>query len=113
MKGRKVPQVEQIPAVSPPKTLTWETMQDALKMYAGVPYTATHKLTIEGERQQKCQEVAERIYVAMGQWLLPEILKLTEPEIDKALMTVPFRLPEPTPAERGILDRYQDRRRRR
>lgn len=105
MKGRKVPQVEQIPAVSPPKTLTWETMQDALKMYAGVPYTATHKLTIEGERQQKCQEVAERIYVAMGQWLLPEI--------DKALMTVPFRLPEPTPAERGILDRYQDRRRRR
>lgn len=65
------------------------------------------------ERQRKCEEVANRIYSATGQWLLPEILRLTEPEIDLARLIVPFKLPEPTPAERGVLDRYQDRRRKR
>jgi len=67
----------------------------------------------EGERLRKCEDVALRIHAATGQWLLPEILKLTEPEIDHARLTISFKLPEPTPAERGVLDRYQDRKKRR
>jgi hypothetical protein len=45
-KGRRVPlkQVEGAQSVPPTQPLTWDVLQNALKMYAGVPYIATHKL---------------------------------------------------------------------
>lgn len=68
----------------------------------------------ETERKAKLEEIAVRMYVAGMGWNYEALERLTAPTRPtmKALFDMQ-RLPEPTPFERGVLDRYQDRRRRR
>lgn len=67
----------------------------------------------EQERKAKLEEIALRMYVAGLGWNYDALERMTAPELptlDKLHSLM--RLPEPTPFERGVLDRYQDRRRR-
>jgi hypothetical protein len=68
----------------------------------------------EQERRAACEEIAERMYIAGLGWNLDAILKLTDPWIGLAKrLHFAEKMPEPTPVERGVLNRYQDRRRKR
>jgi len=65
----------------------------------------------EDERLKTCEAIAQSMYNAGLGWNFGALERLTRPEIpgwrDLRL------LPEPTPVERGVLDRYQDKRRKR
>lgn len=67
----------------------------------------------EEERLRACEEIAVRMYVAGLGWNYDAIVKLTAPELPtmKAIRELQ-RMTHPTPHERGVLNRYQDRRRR-
>lgn len=67
----------------------------------------------EEERKQKIEEIAIRMYQAGLGWNYDAIERLTRPEIRslKALCEL-GRMPEPTPFQRGVLDRHQPSRRR-
>jgi hypothetical protein len=66
----------------------------------------------ETERAKRCEEIAVRMAVAGMGWNYDALMRLTAPELPslKALRDLQ-RVPEPTPVERGVLDRYQVRRR--
>lgn len=68
----------------------------------------------EKERLKACEDIAFRMYIAGMGWNYDAVERLTQPEPPsfKALRDL-MRMPEPTPVERGVLDRYQDKRRRR
>ena len=70
----------------------------------------------EDERLAECQCIAERMYLAGMGDCFDAIERLTRPELPvfaalRALQ-VNERMSEPTPVERGILNRYQDKRMR-
>ena len=65
----------------------------------------------EDERKAACERIAVSMANASMGWNLDALLKLTAQEIDIArLLQFNERMPEPTPVERGILNRYQDKR---
>ncbi len=67
----------------------------------------------EDERKAACEKIAQSMYNAGMGWNYDALMKLTTPEIDVArLLQFNERMPEPTPAERGMLNRYQDKRMR-
>lgn len=51
------------------------------------------------------------MYVAGMGWNYDALERITRPRIDVARYMA-LTMPEPTPVERGVLDRYQDRKRR-
>ena len=67
----------------------------------------------EDERKAACEKIAISMANAGMGWNLDALMKLTAPEIDVArLLQFNERMKEPTPVERGILNRYQDKRMR-
>jgi hypothetical protein len=68
----------------------------------------------EAERLKVCEEIALKMHAIGLGWNYDAIERLTRPELQslKAIREL-GRMPEPTPFERGVLDRYQNRRRRR
>ena len=67
----------------------------------------------EDERLAACERIAISMANAGMGRNLDALLKFTTPEIDVArFLQLNERMPEPTPVERGILNRYQDKRMR-
>lgn len=62
----------------------------------------------ESERLEHCKRIAIDMATAGLGWNYDAIERLTRPELPslKALRDL-GRMPEPTPFERGVLDRYQ------
>lgn len=64
----------------------------------------------EAERKTKLEEIALRMYVAGMGWSYDALERMTRPELPTIeMLQRMIHLPEPTPVERGVLDRYQDR----
>ena len=61
----------------------------------------------EEERIKACEQIAVSMARAGLGWNLDALLKLTRPEITARLLQFNERMKEPTPVERGVLDRYQ------
>ena len=62
----------------------------------------------EAERRAKLEEIALRMYTAGMGWNYAALERLTAPEPPSFEA---LRMPEPTPFERGALDRYNTTRR--
>ena len=73
----------------------------------------------EAERLAVCRDIAVRMYQAGLGDCYDALERLTRPELDLSKVAAFVearafpRMPEPTPYERGVLDRYQDRKPRR
>ena len=63
----------------------------------------------EEERLKACQDIALRMYIAGLGDNYDAIERLTRPPLDLSKF-VDLRMPEPTPYQRGVLDRYQNKR---
>lgn len=66
----------------------------------------------EEERLKACEQIAQDMYIAGLGWNYDAIERLTRPATPLPAARALMRMPEPTPYERGVLDRYQDQRRR-
>lgn len=110
MRGRKVPPKAgtSLPVSLPSAPLTLAAFRDATHPIPRYQVPMPAPTFTESERRAACEDVARRMYAAGMGWNLDAILKLTSAEIDLARRFVPFKMPEPTPAERGVLARYQD-----
>lgn len=65
----------------------------------------------EEERKVACEKIAWDMWTAGMGWNLDALLRLTAPEIQSAQqLRFMTKFPEPTPVERGVLNRYQDKR---
>ena len=64
----------------------------------------------EQERLAACREIAERMYVAGTGDCYNEIERFTRLELlsARAILFGNEQMPEPSPYERGVLDRYQN-----
>ena len=61
----------------------------------------------EQERRAALEKIATDIYAATGRDCYDALERLTRPPLNSTAFAA-VRMPEPTPYERGVLNRYQD-----